>query len=212
MNTDDLINALVRDAGPAPRAMMAKRLAPVMVCGFLISAALATGALGVAPVARAMSVALWMKVFYALCMAASAAWLAGRLARPGTDAGRATAAVALVVIAMVAVGMTAMLLTNAPSERHALTFGISWWFCPWAILALSLPTLGGALWAMKGMAPTRPGVAGFVAGVLAGAVGALGYAFACIETSTTFVAIWYTVGILLAGLAGAAFGRRMLRW
>ncbi len=211
MNTDDLINALVRDAGPAPRAMVAKRLAPVMVCGFLISAALATAVLGVAPVARAMSGALWMKVVYALCLAASAAWLAGRLARPGAEVGRATAAVALVVIAMVAAGVTAV-LTNAPSERHTLTFGISWWLCPWAILALSLPTLGGALWAMKGMAPTRPGVAGFASGVLAGAVGALGYAFACIETSPTFVAVWYTVGILLAGLIGAAFGRRVLRW
>ncbi len=212
MNSDDLINALVRDAGPAPRAMMAKRLAPVMVCGFLISAALATAVLGVAPVARATSGALWMKVFYALCMTASAAWLAGRLARPGTEVGRATAAVALVVIAMVAAGMTAIVLKSAPSERHALTFGMSWWFCPWAILALSLPTLAGASWAMKGMAPTRPGVAGFVAGVLAGAVGALGYALACIATSPTFVPIWYTIGILLAGLIGAAFGRRLLHW
>ena len=211
MRTDELIDALVRDAGPAPRAVVLKRFAPVMVIGFLISAALAIGVLGVAPAARTMSVALWMKVVYTLCLAASAAWLAGRLSRPGAEVGRPTGAVALVVIAMVTAGAAALLL-GTPSERHALAFGMSWAMCPWAILGLSLPTLAGVLWAMRGMAPTRPGVAGFVAGVLAGSVAALGYAFACIETSTSFVAIWYTLGILLAGLVGAALGRRVLRW
>ena len=210
MKTDELIDALVRNAGSAPRAMVAKRFAPVLVVGFLISAALAIGVLGIAPAARTMSFALWMKVVYTLCLVASAAWLAGRLSRPGAELLRATGTVALVVIVMVAAGASALL--EAPSERHALAFGISWAMCPWAILGLSLPTLAGILWAMRGMAPTRPGVAGFVAGVLAGSVGALGYAFACIETSTSFVAIWYTLGILLAGLVGAALGRRVLRW
>jgi hypothetical protein len=41
---------------------------------------------------------------------------------------------------------------------------------------------------------------------------ALGYSFACPETSLTFVAIWYTAGIVLAGLVGRVLGPVVLRW
>jgi hypothetical protein len=50
------------------------------------------------------------------------------------------------------------------------------------------------------------------AGLLAGAVGAFGYAFACIEQSTAFVALWYSLGIGMSGALGAALGPRVLRW
>ena len=38
------------------------------------------------------------------------------------------------------------------------------------------------------------------------------YAFHCTESTATFIAIWYTAGILLTTLMGAALGRWMLRW
>ena len=49
-------------------------------------------------------------------------------------------------------------------------------------------------------------------GLLAGAVGAFGYAFACEEASPAFVAAWYTLGMLMAGALGALLGPRVLRW
>ncbi|MDE2299455.1 MAG: DUF1109 family protein, partial [Burkholderiales bacterium] len=75
-----------------------------------------------------------------------------------------------------------------------------------------LPALAGTLWAVRGLAPTRPRAAGLAAGLLAGAVGALGYALSCPEVSITFVAVWYSLGIALVGGAGAALGPRVLRW
>jgi hypothetical protein len=80
------------------------------------------------------------------------------------------------------------------------------------VLALSLPALGATLLAMRGLAPTRLRAAGTAAGLLAGAVGAIGYALHCPEAALAFVAAWYTAGIALAGALGAALGPLVLRW
>ena len=82
----------------------------------------------------------------------------------------------------------------------------------WAVFVLSLPALAAALWAVRGLAPTRPRATGLAAGLLADAAGAAGYALACVEPSTLFIAISYTLGIGLCGALGAALGPRVLRW
>jgi hypothetical protein len=60
-----------------------------------------------------------------------------------------------------------------------------------------VPTLAALLWALRGLAPTRPALAGAAAGLAAGAVGALAYALHCPELSPTFVAVWYSAGIAM---------------
>jgi hypothetical protein len=77
---------------------------------------------------------------------------------------------------------------------------------------LSLPALAAAFWAVRGLAPTRLRAAGFAAGLLAGSLGAFGYALSCPEVSPAFVAVWYTLGIGLTGAVGAGLGPRVLRW
>ena len=211
MKTNDLIAMLASGAGPAPRAVVARRLAPAMLGGGLVSAALALLILGRAPNLDALGTALALKLAYAAALAASAAWLAARLARPIARTRAAATAVVAVMLAAALVGLLALLDTPV-GERVPYVMGESWLRCPWSVLALSLPTLFGALWAMRGLAPTRPRAAGLAAGLLAGAVGAFGYAFACFESSTAFVALWYTLGIGMAGGLGAALGPRALRW
>ena len=49
MRTDTLIEILARDAGPATRALAARRLAPAALVGFLASAAVAVAILGAIP-------------------------------------------------------------------------------------------------------------------------------------------------------------------
>jgi hypothetical protein len=117
----------------------------------------------------------------------------------------------LVVVAMVLLG-TLTLLAAPAGERLETMLGHSWARCPINVLTLSLPALAGALWALRGLAPTRPRAAGLAAGLLAGALGALGYALSCTEVSPAFIAIWYSLGIGLAGTLGAALGPRILRW
>ncbi|HEY0034360.1 MAG TPA: NrsF family protein, partial [Devosia sp.] len=66
--------------------------------------------------------------------------------------------------------------------------------------------------ALRRMAPTRPALAGFAAGIMAGGTGAWVYSFACAENGIMFVALWYTLGILLVAGLGAALGRVFLKW
>jgi hypothetical protein len=210
MKTDELIAALAANAGPAPRAVVARRLAPAMAFGVLASVALALLILG--PVDPALpGAALWIKLIYAAALGAAAAWLTGRLSRPAARSIGAAMAVAGVAIAMAWAGLGSLLATE-PGGRVSYALGHSWAVCPWAVFGLSLPALAATLWAVRGLAPTRPRATGLAAGLLAGAAGAAGYALACVEPSTLFIAIWYTLGIALCGALGAALGPRVLRW
>lgn len=116
-----------------------------------------------------------------------------------------------VVFAMAMIGLLSW-LSEPADGRVAALLGHSWFSCAPSVLVLSLPPLAAALWAVRGLAPTRPGVAGFAAGLLAGSVGAFGYSLSCPEASAAFVAVWYSLGIVLTGAAGAVLGPRVLRW
>ncbi|MBI5718800.1 MAG: DUF1109 domain-containing protein [Burkholderiales bacterium] len=211
MKTAQLIDLLARGAGAAPRSNAVLRLAPVVAGGAAFSAAAALLLLGVAPREMYALPAPWIKLGYAGLVALAAAWLVVRLSRP-VARPQAPARCAFLVVS----GMTALVLwsmTVAPSgERIDTLLGESWLRCPTDVFLLSLPTLAGALWVLRGLAPTRLREAGFAAGVMAGAVGAVGYALSCVEVSPAFIGLWYSVGIALAGALGAWLGPRVLRW
>jgi hypothetical protein len=112
---------------------------------------------------------------------------------------------------MALLGVISLLRLPADQRLEGL-LGHSWLQCPVNVLLLSLPALAAALWAVRGLAPTRPRLTGLAAGLFAGAIGAVGYALACTELSMAFVSVWYSAGILLTGLLGAVLGPRVLRW
>ena len=211
MKTDALIDLLARDAGPAPRAAAARRLWPAVLGGLLLSAGVASAWFGTIPAAMFETPAPWVKLLYAGLLGLAAAWLTARLSRPAAPLAQARLATAVVVLTMATVGAASLLAAPADGRLAAL-LGQSWFSCPGSVLALSLPALAAALWAVRGLAPTRPVAAGFAAGVMAGSVGAFGYALSCPEASPAFVATWYTLGIALTGALGAALGPRVLRW
>lgn len=84
--------------------------------------------------------------------------------------------------------------------------------CPWLIILTAAPLLAVLLTAMRRFAPASPTLAGLAAGLMAGGFGAAAYAFYCGETSMMFMAVWYSLGIALTALLGAAIGRFALRW
>jgi hypothetical protein len=84
--------------------------------------------------------------------------------------------------------------------------------CSRYILMLALPGLAATLLVLRGMAPTRPGLAGFAAGAFAGGVAATIYGLSCGESTMVFVGTWYTLGVLATGVLGAVIGRWVLRW
>jgi hypothetical protein len=209
MKTDALIDLLAKGAGPAPRAVAARRLMPAAGIGLLASSALALLTIGPVGAAMLATPAFWLKVSYSATLVSAAVWLVARESRPAARTAPAWRAVAAVVLAMAIFG--AVSLSAAPDTTQAL-MGQTWSICPRNVFLLSLPALATALWAVRGLAPTRPRAAGVAAGLFAGAAGAFGYALACPETSPAFVAVWYSAGIGLSGVVGAVLGPRVLRW
>ncbi|MFY9461511.1 MAG: NrsF family protein, partial [Aquabacterium commune] len=78
MKTDALIDMLARDAGPAPRALAARRLSPAAVAGLLVSAGVAVAWFGAIPAQMFATAVPWTKMAYAASLALAAAWLTAR--------------------------------------------------------------------------------------------------------------------------------------
>lgn len=211
MKTESLIELLAQGAGPAPRRQVARRLLPVLGGGVLGSVLLALWIWGRVPDAMWATPAPWMKLAYTLAVATAAWVLVDRLARPGARAESGMRAVMGVTGAMAVLALGSVVFT-APEARRAEWMGHSWAGCPLNVALLSLPGLALALWALRGLAPTRPRAAGAAAGLLAGALGAAGYSLACTEPAASFVATWYTLGMAAVVALGAALGPRLLRW
>jgi hypothetical protein len=153
----------------------------------------------------------WVKLGLPLVIVIAATLLVARLARPGARLAAAPVLVALPFAAVWGLAIVVWLRTPAVL-RPALVFGDTWRWCPWLIAGLALPSFIAVLWALKGLAPTRLRLAGAAAGLLAGAVGAMVYAFHCPELAAPFIGLWYVLGMSLPAAAGALLGPWLLRW
>jgi hypothetical protein len=213
MKTDELVTMLAAGAGAVEPGATGRRYTAALGWGAFGATLLMAIVLGVRPdLAEAARLPMfWVKLAFPASVAAGALYAAARLSRPGVPLGRVPAALAAPVLAMWLLAAL-VLATAAAGEREELIFGGSWNDCPLFIALLSLPVFAAALWAMKGLAPTRLALSGAAAGLLAGSVGALIYALYCTEMAAPFLAIWYLLGMLIPTAAGAAIGPRLLRW
>jgi len=84
--------------------------------------------------------------------------------------------------------------------------------CMTAIPLMSLPLLAAALIGLRHGAPTRPAVAGAIAGLLSAGLAATLYASHCTDDSPLFVTTWYTISTALVTAIGALAGPRVLRF
>ena len=213
MRTSELIENLSADAKPVSRHAVAWRFAAGIGGGALVSALGMWLWLGIRPdLLGAMSTAgYWIKFFYTLALAMTGYWATARLARPGAGMRLPAWGIALAAVLIAAIA-TAQWLATPPAQRMAAVMGHSARVCAWNIIILSSPILVGTFFSLRRLAPTRLALAGAVAGLAAGALGAWIYAFHCDESSAPFVAIFYTLGIGGISAAGALFGRQWLRW
>jgi hypothetical protein len=213
MKTDDLIAALSADLEPVSRRAVGQTLVTGLAAGAVISLALMLLWLGPRPdMMPAMTTPMfWMKLVYALSIAAFGFVLVDRLARPGGDGG-AWGVLIFAPLAVIVVMALYRYFATPDASRMALLMGSSWRVCAPSILILSLPVFVGVFWSLRTLAPTRLVLAGATAGVLAGSLGTFIYAFHCTESAAPFVAVWYTLGIAAVGILGALLGRLALRW
>ena len=211
--TDDLIDSLTKDLRPVPRHAFVRLLIVAIVPGLIVSGLVLLFGFGLRrDILHAFAMPVfWAKSVYPALLAISGFYALSRLARPDGSAGHSGWVAAMVFSLMLGLAWL-QLAASAPEDHRALILGRSALFCPWLVLIFASPVLAGNVWFLRRMAPTRPMLAGFVAGLAAGAAGAWVYSWFCNENGLAFVAIWYTLGIVLTGLVGAGLGRRLPRW
>lgn len=214
MRTDDLIATLAAEAGAPPAARPDRALAIAITAGMALSLALFLATLG-GPrpdfAASLSSPRFLLKFAVTLSVAAAGLVLVPRLVRPGARLGAATVA-ALLPLAVVA-GSVAFEVASLPGQAlMPALVGEDALVCLVFVPLLGAAPLAGIILALRHGAPTRPTLAGAVAGILAGGLAATLYASHCIDDSPLFVATWYTLGIAVLAAAGALAGRRWLRW
>ena len=209
--TDDLIARLSNDLKPV-RPMAMQRL---LLGALLVSAVLAALAmlllLGMRPdMATAPStMTFWTKFAYTLSLAVLGLAATLVLARP-EGRTRWPWLAGLGLLGLLVVG--AVIQLARADDMMPLVMGSSILRALVYTVLLGLPVLLAAILALRRMAPASPALAGFAAGIMAGGTGAWIYSFACDETGMMFLALWYTLGILIVGAAGALLGRLLLRW
>jgi len=209
--TDELIARLSADLKPV-RPMALQRLlfgALLLSGGGAVIAMLAL--LGMRPDMEAATTTMmyWTKFGYTLALSLFGLAATLVLARPDGStrwpwlAGLGLLA-ALLVLAVVQLARAdnMMPLIMGSSILRALTY----------IPIFALPVLLAAILALRRMAPASPAMAGLAAGIMAGGTGAWIYAFACDEAGMMFLALWYTLGIVIVGGLGAVLGWFLLRW
>jgi len=213
MRTDDLVAMLATGAGAVEPNAAARRYAIGIGWGALGAALLMAVLLEVRDdlAAAVLLPMFWVKLAFVACLAAGSLLAVLRLSRPGLRLAWMPGALAAPVLAMWV--LAAFVLMRAdPAQRGQLFFGETWTSCPFLVAMLSAPVFIAVLWAMRGLAPTRLGLAGAAAGLLSGAVGALVYCLHCPEMEAPFLGFWYLAGMLIPTAVGALLGPRLLRW
>ena len=212
--TNELIEDLVRDLRPVGRHALAGLLTRALVPGMALSACIILFGHGLRPdLGAAVFVpAFWVKSAYPLLLGLIGLGALLTVARPGGRPLGSALKVAIVYALLVALAVLQMRQATSPDESHRLVMGISALYCPLIILATGAPLLAATFWFLRRSAPTSPTLAGTVAGLAAGALGAWIYSWGCIENGLPFVALWYTLGIVLCTMLGGLMGRFWLRW
>lgn len=213
MKTDDLISLLASSAQPIERGVASRRFRLALGWGLFGSVLLMAIAFGVRPdIDEAIYHPLfWVKLLLPIAIAWFALIAAERLGRPGVRLKGVPIYIGGLLAGLWIAAVVSLFMT-APGQRALSIFGQTWKACLFNIVLLSVPVFVAAMWAMKGLAPTRPAIAGGAAGLLAGSCAAAIYALHCPELALPFIGIWYVLGALIPSLAGVLIGKRLLRW
>ncbi len=210
MRTDDLIEALARDARTLSPGV-GYRLGVFLAAGCGISLVLFALILGLRPDFWAALETPWypLKIAVLALTASLALPVAESLARPGAQGPARWLVLAAAALAFAVTADLALLGSSGAPERM---MGVNAFKCLIIVPLFAAAPLVATLAALRHGAPTSPVKAGLAAGLLSGAIGGVLYGLFCPDDSPLFVALWYSIAIALVSLAGAAMGRLTLRW
>jgi hypothetical protein len=212
MDTNELIKALAADTRP-PAASLSSVWWGAAGLAIVLAAAVFFAMLGPRPdiAAAAETPRFLFKFVLTITLAVSAFGLARALSRPdGTwREGMPYLAAAPALLALAVVVEIFVLPPGTWSDKLVGTNSIN---CLTYISLIGIGPLAIFLRALCHGAPTRPALAGAVAGLAAGGIAATFYAAQCTDDSPLFVATWYTIAIAGLALIGAAAAARFVHW
>jgi hypothetical protein len=212
METDQLIRTLAADNAHRARPV-GFTLALALVAAAPVSVAIFLASLGVrADVMTAMHNPFFnLKFAVTLALAIPAIAISLHLSRPEASL-HGWAWLLLIPAGLLVAGMSGEMMMPQRLPMMTRLVGNNSRTCLMAIPAMSLPLLAAALIGLRHGAPTRPAVAGALAGLLSAGLAATLYASHCTDDSPLFVATWYTLAAALVAAIGALAGSRVLRF
>ena len=213
MRTENLVASLADNLRPVAPGAVPRRITLALIGGAVVTMMLIVAWLGLRPdlADAVLGFPFWMKWSYTISVGVIAVLATIHLARPEADRPHWLWWLVLPV-GLLAVLTINQLATTPPGDWTALWQGRSWRVCTIKVATLSLPIFVGIILAFRSFAPTRLRLTGGIAGLAAGACGAVLYCLHCPEVSALFVLVWYSLGMLTTAAIGALVGPRLLRW
>jgi hypothetical protein len=212
MNTNELIRVLAADTRTPAAALSTVWLVAVAIA-VALAAAVFVALLGPRPDIGAASETprFVFKFVVTLALAGGAFVCARALSRPDGNWRRAMRGLAIAPLLLAMSVLAELYLLPSGTWRSAM-IGTNSLVCLTYIPLIGAGPLICFMVALRHGAPSRPALAGAMAGLLAGGIAATFYAAHCTDDSPLFVATWYPIAI--AGLAffGAAGANLLARW
>lgn len=214
MNTDDLI----ADLGHRPPRKPSPPPSAIVVAAALLSLAVALmlSMLWLKPRSD-LAVPLivdnhifLLKLVFTVSVVAGALPIVRDLCVPGRRIKSGSLLMAMPFVIIVVLALRELAERHVGGLAHDVDH--TWLDCLWQIPALAAPAFIILALAVRRLAPTDLSRTGAYIGVLAGGIGAVGYALHCHHDSVAFVGIAYTLAIVETALLGALIGPRILRW
>ena len=213
MKTEDLISMLSTNVEPVDHRHMVRNI------GMTVAAA---AALALAPVFFVLGpraglttvgtfVPALLKVAVTVIILVPASIYLIRLARPGGERRTPLAFVALLFIAVMSLAAVSLAFVSG-NHWNGKIFGDEWLECVISIPLIAIVPFSVIAYAVRQMAPTDLARTGAFAGLVAGCLSAIGYAFHCADDTVPFFALWYGGTVALCTFAGWKLGPKLLRW
>jgi hypothetical protein len=212
MKTDQLIEMLSTNLDAVKGGQLNKTLALTFVAGGVAAFCVMLSTVGLRTGGGGFHIGfLVLKLVFMLILIGAGTALLAKLIRPGQDGKIPYKVILLVFLAIGLVGAVALALQPAAAWGRMM-LGTEWAMCAFCIPFFAVIPFAALIWALRRGAPTNLRRAGAIAGLVAGALGAVAYAFHCPDDSIPFIAFWYGAMVGLCAMIGAILGPRLLRW
>ena len=212
MDTDQLIKTLAADNTHRARSVSSV-LALALLAAAPVSIFMFMAELGVRPdVMTAMHNPFFdLKFAVTLALAAAAITISLHLSRPEASL-RGFVWLLAIPAGLLIAGISGEMMMPQRLPMMTRLVGHNSKVCMTAVPLMSLPLLAASLLGLRHGAPTRPAVAGAMAGLLSAGLAATLYASHCTDDSPLFVATWYSIGTAAVTALGALIGSRVLKY